>query len=117
VPMLQAEPDDPDAAELLLDRAADATAILSMSVMQGLALLRAAHRRGLVVPRDLSIFAYNDMPEAAATAPGLTTVDGMGIEKGRTAARLVLEGAPRRQVVLQPRLLLRGSTGPAPGRL
>ena len=116
VPMLQANPADPAAAAQLLDLAPQATAILSMSVMQGIGILAEAGRRGLLVPRDLSVVAYNDLPEAAAATPALTTVDGMGLEKGRIAARLVLEAGAPRQEVLQPRLLLRASTGPAPSR-
>ena len=65
VPMVQAQPVGPDAARLLLDVAPDATAILSMSVMQALAVLKEARRRGIVVPHDLSVVAYNDIPEAA----------------------------------------------------
>jgi DNA-binding LacI/PurR family transcriptional regulator len=114
VPMLQANQDDPSAAARLLDSAPEATAILSMSVMQGLAIITEAQRRGLAVPRDLSVIAYNDIPEAATASPALTTVDGMGMEKGRIAARLVLETGKARQVVLKPRLLLRASTAPAP---
>ena len=92
VPMVQGQPWGPDAARMLLDVAPDATAILSMSVMQGLELLKEARRRGRVVPRDLSVVGYNDLPEAATSDPPLTTVDGMNVEKGRTAARLVLGG-------------------------
>ena len=67
---------------MLLDAAPDATAILSMAVMQGIAVLEEARRRGLSVPRDLSVVAYNDIPDAARSDPPLTTVDGMGIAEG-----------------------------------
>jgi DNA-binding LacI/PurR family transcriptional regulator len=112
VPVLQASPDDPDAADRLLDAAPGATALLSMSVMQGLALLAAARRRGLLVPRDLSVVAFNDLPEAAAA--GLTTVDGLTCEKGRVAARLVFAGGEPRRELLEAPLILRGSTAPPP---
>jgi DNA-binding LacI/PurR family transcriptional regulator len=115
-PMVQADPWDPHAAHTLLDAAPDATAILSMSVMQGLAVVDEARRRGLSVPQDLSVIGYNDIPEAAHSVPQLTTVDGMGRQKGRAAARMVFEGGPPRHEILQPRLILRASTGPAPAR-
>ena len=54
VPMVQADPWDRDAARMMLDAAPDATAILSMPVMQAIAVINEAHRRGLSVPRDLS---------------------------------------------------------------
>jgi DNA-binding LacI/PurR family transcriptional regulator len=100
---------------MILDRAPEATAILCMGVMQGLRLLAEAGRRGLRVPRDLSVIAFNDLPEAAVSDPPLTTVDGRTFEKGRIAAELVLGEGPPRQVLLPSGLILRGSTGPAPG--
>jgi DNA-binding LacI/PurR family transcriptional regulator len=116
VPLVQASPTDPDAAAMLLDAAPDATAVLSMSVMQALAVLREARRRGRSVPRDLSVVGYNDIPDATRSDPPLTTVDGMGRQKGRAAARLLFEGGPPRHEIIEPRLILRASTGPAPGR-
>jgi DNA-binding LacI/PurR family transcriptional regulator len=115
VPIVQADPWAEDAAGMLLDHAPGATAVLTMGVMQGLRVLAEARRRGIAVPRDLSVVAFNDLPEAARSEPGLTTVDGRTGEKGRVAAELVLEGGPPRQVVLPTGLILRGSTGPAPG--
>jgi len=115
VPMVQADPWDLEAARMLLDEASEATAILSMSVMQGIAVIDEARRRGLSVPRDLSVVGYNDIPDAARSDPPLTTVDGMAVQKGRAAARIVFGGGPPRHEVLKPQLLIRGSTGPAPG--
>jgi DNA-binding LacI/PurR family transcriptional regulator len=112
VPMLQASPDDPQAADRLLDLAPEATAVLSMSVMQGLAVMAAAGRRGLAVPGRLSVVAFNDIPEAAAA--GLSTVDALTCEKGRVAARLVFAGGPPRRAVLAAPLILRASTAPPP---
>lgn len=114
VPMVQGEAWSDAAAPMLLDVAPDATAFLSMSVLQALALLREARRRGLAVPGDISVVGFNDLPEAAISDPPLTTVDGMNYEKGRLAARLVLERGPPRHEILPARLILRGSTGPAP---
>ena len=114
VPMLQADPWDRDAARMMLDAAPDATAILSMSVMQAIAVINEARRRGLSVPRHLSVVGYNDIPDAERSDPPLTTVDGLGVQKGRTAARIVFEGGPPRHEILKPRLIMRASTGPAP---
>jgi DNA-binding LacI/PurR family transcriptional regulator len=116
VPMVQADPWDRDPARMMLDAAPDATAILSMSVMQAIAVINKAHRRGLSVPRDLSVLRYNDIPDAERSDPPLTTVDGLGVQKGRAAARIVFEGGPPRHEILKPRLIMRASTGPAPVR-
>lgn len=111
VPMVQGEAWGDTASRLLFDVAPDATAFLSMSVMQALELLKEAKRRGIVVPRDISVVGFNDLPEAAVSDPPLTTVDGMNYEKGRLAARLVLERGPPRHAILPARLIVRGSTG------
>ena len=116
VPMVQAHPWDRDAARMMLDAAPAATAILSMSAMQGIAVINEARRRELSVPRDLSVVGYNDIPDAERSDPPLTTVDGLGVQKGRAAARIVFEGGPPRHEILQPRLIMRASTGPAPVR-
>jgi hypothetical protein len=50
------------------------------------------------VPRDLSVVGYNNIPEAERSDPPLTTVDELGVQKGRTAARICFQGrttAPR----------------------
>jgi DNA-binding LacI/PurR family transcriptional regulator len=85
-----------------------------MSVMQGLRVLEEARRRGLHIPRDISVVGYNDIWEAAVSVPPLTTVNGMGVEKGRAAAKAIFGGGLPRHEILQPYLILRDSTGPAP---
>ncbi|SDB20416.1 LacI family DNA-binding transcriptional regulator [Bauldia litoralis] len=117
VPMIQADPWDLDAARMLLDEAPEATAILSMSVMQGIAVIEEARRRGRSVPGDLSVVGYNDIPDAERSDPPLTTVDGMVAQKGRVAAQIVFGGGPPRHEILQPQLIMRASTGPAPRSL
>ncbi len=114
VPMVQAHPWERDAARLILDVAPEATAILSMSAMQAIAVMDEARLRGRIVPRDLSVIGYNDIPEAARANPPLTTVDGINTEKGRVAGRLLLEPGPIRRDVLPTRLIVRGSTAPPP---
>jgi DNA-binding LacI/PurR family transcriptional regulator len=113
VPMVQADPWDETAAAMLLDAAPEATAILSMSVQQGLAMLEEARRRGIAVPRDLSVVAYNDIPDAVRSDPPLTTIDGMSSQKGLAAARMVFANGPPRHEIIAPHLILRGSTGAA----
>lgn len=110
IPMVQADPWDPRAAGLLLDAAPDATAILSMSVMQGIAVIEEARRRGLRVPRDLSVIGYNDIADARHCDPPLTTVDGMGVQKGLAAARIILKGGGVRHEIIKPQLIIRAST-------
>ena len=77
------------------------------------ALLRKAAERGIAVPDDLSVAGFDDTPTATSTRPALTTVHQPHIEKGRTAARLLLDGAPATVVELPTELVVRTSTGPA----
>jgi DNA-binding LacI/PurR family transcriptional regulator len=114
VPVVETHPWAEDAARLALDLSPRATAVVSMSAMQALAVLREARRRGLVVPRDLSVAGFNDVPEAAISTPSLTTVDSMTLAKGREAARMVLSSGPPRTEILATRLVVRESTGRAP---
>ena len=114
VPVLQAHPWDREAAGMMLDQAPGATAILSMSVMQGIAVIEEAQRRGLSVPRDLSVVGFNEIAEAATCNPPLTTVDGRSAEKGRLAARIIFDAGPVRREILQPDLIVRASTAPPP---
>jgi DNA-binding LacI/PurR family transcriptional regulator len=116
VPMVQAHPWDRDAARMMLDAAPDATAILSMTAMQAIAVINEARLRGLSVPHDLSVVGYNDIPDAERCDPPLTTIDALAVQKGRAAARIVIEGGPPRHEILKPRLIMRASTGPAPVR-
>jgi LacI family transcriptional regulator len=94
----------------LLDMAPQATAILSMSVMQAIQVVNEAKRRGRHIPRDLSVVGFNDTVEAALCQPPVTTVDTRTTEKGRLAAKLVLAGESGRQIILAPTLVIRSST-------
>jgi DNA-binding LacI/PurR family transcriptional regulator len=103
------------AAAALLDRADRPTAILALSDLQALGVLRAAAERGLDVPGELSVVGFDDIPQAAAATPALTTVSQPHEEKGRAAVELLASGAdPAGSVLLPCHLVVRASTGPAP---
>ena len=103
------------AAAHLLDRADRPTAILATSDMLALGVLQAAVERGIDVPGELSVVGFDDIPQAATSAPPLTTVSQPHVEKGRAAVRLLASGAdPADSVLLPCRLMVRASTGPAP---
>ncbi|MEX0853364.1 MAG: LacI family DNA-binding transcriptional regulator [Bauldia sp.] len=99
-------------AALLLDQAPETTGVLTMSDVQGLAVLEAARQRKIRVPHDLSIVGFDDNPEAALCDPPLTTVAQPIIEKGRAAARILFEGVQPQKVVLPVKLVVRASTAP-----
>jgi LacI family transcriptional regulator len=72
-------------------------------------------QRGLVLPRDVSLVAFDDVPWMSMVTPGITAVAQPTLELGRRAARLLLRrlSEPARAPaleVLQPSLIVRGST-------
>lgn len=101
-------------AESLLDMDEIPTALFSGNNLMTLGALEAIHLRGLRIPQDISIVAYDDVPWALALNPPLTAVDQPGYEMGRRAAEMLLQRIhePKRSptlVTLQPKLIVRKS--------
>lgn len=90
------------------------TGIVCFSDLLAFGVLSAIRERGLEPGRDVSLVGCDDMDEAAFTWPGLTTVSVDKSEIGRAAARCLLGEAPAQVSVLPPRLIRRGTVGPAP---
>jgi len=90
------------------------TGVLAMSDMAAIGVLGAAQAAGLHVPEDLSVVGYDDLPMAAWTSPPLTTVRQPIVEKGRVAARLLIQRLQGKVVSSPPplrtSLVVRGST-------
>lgn len=84
--------------------------LLCMSDIIALSAMRVAKEMNLRIPEDISITGFDDIPESARAEPPLTTVCQQSIEKGRVAARLLLDGTGKENVVLETRLVLRSST-------
>jgi alanine racemase len=107
------------AADRLLDR--DVTGIVCGSDLMALGAIRAARRRGLDVPRDVSVVGFDDSPLIAFTDPPLTTVRQPVTAMAVAAVRAVVDEinghpAPRSEYVFRPELVVRGSTAVAPAR-
>lgn len=81
--------------------------------------LAGARTLGLRVPEDLSVTGFDDLDFAAHAVPALTTVRVPATEMGRIAAdHLAAQAAgraPARPAGLEALLVLRESTGQAPG--
>lgn len=98
-----------------------ATAVLAVSDAVAAGIVRGAQDAGLVVPDDLSVVGFDDVPLAGRLRPALTTVAQDVDRKGRCAVELLLDAVeagmrgedpvPRREV-LEARLVVRASTGP-----
>lgn len=107
------------AAHKLLSLPQPPTAIFAANDLSALATLEAAGELGLGVPSKLSVVGFDDIPEAAAAEPPLTTVKQpirrMGHDAIEMLCRLIDgEDEIETHVTLGTALVVRGSTA-APG--
>ncbi len=103
------------AAERLLQRHRDVTAIVAANDLLALGVYDALRESGRECPKDISVVGHNDMPLVDLVQPGLTTVRISHFEMGRQSADLMEQaikdpGGAIRNVVLQPVLVVRSST-------
>jgi DNA-binding LacI/PurR family transcriptional regulator len=101
--------------------AADLTAVFVANDAMALGLLRALHEAGREIPRDVSVVGFDDVPEAAYLTPPLTTVRQDFAEIGRRSFHVLLGELDRdtrssRHEMVASVLVVRASSGPAPGR-
>lgn len=102
-------------AKLLLKKKRDITAILALSNLIALGILRALSEDRLKVPGDISIICFDDQPYCAYLNTPMTTVDQDNEQMGQIAVRLLLEqiqspGKPTGAGIMLPtRLIERAS--------
>ncbi len=105
-----------------------ATAMLSESPPSALVVanfpmvlgaMQALHEHGLTVPDDVSLVGVDDAPWLPYMRPPLTVVSQPYKVLGQTAACMLLDritgdksGVPAREVMLDPFMVIRGSTAP-----
>ena len=97
------------------------TAIICGSDLMALGAIRAARSRGLDVPGDVSVVGFDDSPLIGFTDPPLTTVRQPVQAMAQAAVQALMSeiaGTPasRTELLFHPELIVRGSTGAAPGR-
>jgi DNA-binding LacI/PurR family transcriptional regulator len=106
----------------LLARRPEVTAVFASNDQMALGLLHALHEAGRSVPGDVSVVGYDDIPEAAHLLPPLTTVRTDFAEIGTRSLHLLLDRIdgtaepPRVDSLVPVDLVVRRSSGPAPGR-
>jgi DNA-binding LacI/PurR family transcriptional regulator len=108
------------AARLLLGEPSLPTAVVAANDRSSIGLLDVFLRAGVRVPGDVSVVGYDDSALARLAHVDLTTVS----QEARAQAGHAVEAAVERldgdrtearQVVLTPRLVVRGTTGPPRG--
>jgi LacI family transcriptional regulator len=111
-----------EATGRLLDMPSPPTAIIAANDLMALGAMSAAQERGLVVGRDVSIAGFDDIPLAEHAHPPLTTVHQPVYRIGTVVCQMLVkvikgEEIAERQVILQPSLVVRQSSGAAQRRV
>lgn len=114
-------PSGMECGRTLLDRAERPTAVFCANDHMAAGVMRAAHERGLAIPRDLSVAGYDDIPLANQVWPALTTIHQPLREMARIGTRLLIgrlraEKPNRINPVVPASLAIRDSTGPCSSR-
>jgi DNA-binding LacI/PurR family transcriptional regulator len=110
-----------DAARQLLASADPPTAIFAANDDSALGVLNAVGEAGLEAPGDLSVVGYDNTTIAAVGHISLTTVHQPREEIGAATMRTLLQRIaqpkrPAQRIMIQPVLVSRSTSGPAPQR-
>ncbi len=92
------------------------TALLCLNDRMALGAMVALRQAGRRVPEDYSVVGFDNLPETAWTLPPLTTIDqNIPVLMGwaRRALWNAIQGGSPLHKRVEPRLVLRASTGPA----
>jgi DNA-binding LacI/PurR family transcriptional regulator len=97
------------------------TGIICASDVLALGAIRAVRRAGLSVPADVSVVGFDDSAWLNCTDPPLTTVRQPIESMGKAAVALLVNQMESvavypEELLFEPELVVRGSTGPAPLR-
>ncbi|WP_433479283.1 LacI family DNA-binding transcriptional regulator [Spirillospora sp. CA-142024] len=103
------------AARTLLDGPGLPTAVVAVNDRSAVGLLDSLARGGVDVPKAVSIAGYDDSTLSRLAHVNLTTVGQQPLDQARHAVRAMVERldegrTARRDVVLTPRLVVRGTT-------
>jgi LacI family transcriptional regulator len=105
------------ATRMLLDAHPRVTAVVCVNDLMAVGALRELRVRGRRVPEDVSVTGFDNITLAQYCHPALTTVHIPRDEIGQTICDTLMDRdkAPfPREFVIDPELVLRESTGPAP---
>ena len=94
--------------------ASGATAVIAHNDLIALGILDRLRQRGTLVPEQVSVVGFDDIPAATQVTPTLTTVAVPLQRLGRAAVELLLddEEGDGENVTMAVSLVVRGSTGP-----
>jgi DNA-binding LacI/PurR family transcriptional regulator len=96
------------------------SALFAFNDISAMGAIRALRKSGRRIPEDVSVVGFDDIQSAAFQNPGLTTVRQPLREMGRNASEILLKrinhpgSEIRDKHVVEPELVIRETTGPAP---
>lgn len=98
------------------------TALFAYNDISAIGAMRAIREAGLRVPEDISVMGFDDIREAAYQMPSLTTIQQPLRKMGEIAAETLLQLVQKGtrlpgQILIEPELIARESTGPTPSKL
>ncbi|CAM3649255.1 LacI family DNA-binding transcriptional regulator [Occultella aeris] len=105
-------------AGALLAGRPDLTALVGTADQMAIGAMSWLREHGRAVPEDVSVAGFNDIAVSRDLNPGLTSVRLPLRAMGAAALEIALAPAPSTQPVIRElgtELIVRGSTGPAPG--
>lgn len=104
-------------AKELLERKRHFTALFAYNDISAIGAIWAFREVGLRIPQDVSVIGFDDIPLAAFSEPGLTTIRQPLQRMGEIAAKTVIDQIEGNadflpEIVVEPELVIRASTGP-----
>lgn len=106
------------AADQILAHPNPPTALFSLNNTMTIGTLKSITKHGLMIPKEISIIGFDDMPWLSFFTPPITVVQQPTYEIGTSAAQLLFdrienpETSEVKNLVLDPKLVIRNSTAP-----
>lgn len=105
-------------AKQLIGKKVPFTALFAYNDLSAIGAIWAFREEGLRVPEDISVVGFDDIPVAAYTHPGLTTIRQPLKQMGQIAAKTVIDQIEGKadyipEIVVKPELVVRASTARA----
>jgi LacI family transcriptional regulator len=108
-----------EAARSLLAAGREFSAVFAANDLSAIGVVSAITQSGRRVPEDVSVVGFDDLRIAAFVSPPLTSIQQPALEIGRRATEILIDLTQGRQgkelrYLLEPKLVIRGSTAPPP---
>jgi len=103
------------AAGMLLTSYPDLTALIALNDRMAMGAVHQLHQMGYVVPQQISVVGYDDLPQTHDFDPPLTTINQQLSQWGAIAMTMLLklvDGGEPEPVIVPPHLIVRASTAP-----